>query len=79
MTIADCIGHAPEELPLGLREELSGQWVALEIYTPQRLPLRKIAAIAATPGDCFAALRARGLDVTHFEVTRLPEAHTTHR
>lgn len=74
MTIADALGHAPEELSLPLRERLIGYWVALELYDVHRLPLRKIAAVAKTPAECFAALKSQGRDLSHFEVIQLPAA-----
>lgn len=67
----DAIGHAPEELPLPLRESLTGKWVAFELYDPQRLPLRKIEAVGESAGECFAALRAAGKEITHYEVVCL--------
>ncbi len=79
MNLNEALGHAPEELSLSLREALSGHWVAFELYDPHRLPLRKIAAIADSARECFEALRAKGLDLSHYEVTRLPVAHGSHR
>lgn len=67
----EALGHAPEELPLALREALTGKWVALELYDPKRLPLRKIEAVGGNAAECFAALRAAGKEVTHYEVVRL--------
>lgn len=74
MTISDALGHAPEELSLPLRAMITGYWVGLEMYDPHRLPLRKIAAIAKTPAECFSGLHAQGLDVAHFEVIQLHAA-----
>lgn len=74
MTIQDALGHAPEELSLPLRERLTGYWVALELYDVHRLPLRKIAAVAKTPAECFATLKSNGNDLSHFEVIQLPAA-----
>jgi hypothetical protein len=74
MKLEDALGFAPEQLSLPLREMLTGRWVALELYDPQRLPLRKILAIATTPAQCFAALKAQGLDLTQYEVIQLPAA-----
>jgi len=74
MTIADALGHAPEELSLPLREQLTGYWVALELYDIHRLPLRKIAAVAKTPAECFATLKSGGSELSHFEVIQLPAA-----
>lgn len=78
MNLDQALGHAPEELSLPLREQLIGHWIALELYDPHRLPLRKIAAIAETPAQCFAALQAQGRDVAHYEVVRLHAALQTH-
>lgn len=75
MIFDSAIGHAPEELSLPLREQITGHWVAFELYDPHRLPLRKIVAIAPTPAGCFATLRDKGLEVSHFEVVRLPAAY----
>jgi hypothetical protein len=75
MKLEDALGHAPEELSLPLRESLTGYWVALELYDPHRLPLRKILAIADKPATCLAQLEAKGLDLSHYEVVRLPAAH----
>jgi len=75
MNLSDALGHAPEELSLPLREVLVGYWVALELYDIHRLPLRKITAVAQTPAQCFADLRAKGLDVGHFEVIQLHAAY----
>ena len=75
MNSHEAIGHAPEELSLPLREYLTGRWIALALYDPVHLPLRKIVAIADTPAQCFDALRTKGLDVTRYEVVRLPAAH----
>lgn len=74
MKITDALGYAPEELSLPLREMITGFWVGLEMYDPQRLPLRKIAVIAKTPYECFAGLQAKGLDASHFEVIQLDAA-----
>lgn len=66
------IGHAPEQLTLEERLALAGKIVALEIYTPETLPLRRIEAIGDSAGECIAQLQARGLDPANFEFTRLP-------
>ncbi|MBZ2184437.1 MAG: hypothetical protein K7J46_06960 [Bryobacter sp.] len=75
MNFAAALGHAPEELPLPLREALSGHWAAFELYSPARQPLRKIAALGPTPAACFDQLRSRGLDLTLYEVVQLPPAY----
>jgi hypothetical protein len=44
-----------------------GRWVALEIYTPQTLPLRTVEAEGSSAAECAAQLSARGLNPSHFE------------
>jgi hypothetical protein len=66
------IGHAPEDLNLEERLALTGKLIALEIYSPATLPLRRIEAIGDTVSDCIAQLGARGLDPEGFEFSRLP-------
>jgi hypothetical protein len=65
------IGRAPERLDLDERHALTGKYVALEIYTPEALPLRRIEAIGDTVSECMRQLAARGLDPLLFEFTRL--------
>ncbi|WP_031495672.1 hypothetical protein [Bryobacter aggregatus] len=72
MNIDEAIGYSPEELSLPLRDLLTGQWVALEIYDIHRLPLRKIVAVGGSATACFTNLSNRGLNPLHFEVVQLP-------
>jgi hypothetical protein len=65
------VGRSPEELSLAERRALAGHWIALEIYTPQNLALRRIEAIGATREACLAALAARGLEARRFELELL--------
>ena len=65
------IGRAPEQLTLDERHKLTGSFIALEIYTPADLPLRRIEAIGDSIGDCVRMLTARGLDPGRFEFSRL--------
>jgi len=51
------IGESPEHLTLQQREELQGKWIALELYTPQTLPLRQIRAVGGTAWECLESLR----------------------
>ena len=67
----DVIGRAPERLTLEERTALAGKYVALEIYTPQNLALRRIEAIGDSVADCVRQLKERGLDPTAFEFNRL--------
>lgn len=65
------IGRSPEALTLPERIALAGKYIALEIYTPEKLPLRRIEAIGDSLADCLQILRERGLDARQFEFTRL--------
>ena len=66
------IGHAPEDLTLEERLALTGKLIALEIYSPATLPLRRIEAIGDSVAECVTQLRTRGLDPENFEFSRLP-------
>jgi hypothetical protein len=65
------IGRAPERLSLEERHALTGKHIALEIYTPETLPLRRIEAIGDSVAECVRQLASRGLDPMHFEFTML--------
>jgi hypothetical protein len=65
------VGRAPDRLTLAEREALVGKFVALEIYSPKNLALRRIAAIGENIRECVAALRRRGLDPLNYEFTPL--------
>lgn len=65
------IGRSPDRLNLDERHALTGKYIALEIYTPDELPLRRIEAIGDSVAECVKQLAARGLDATRFEFTRL--------
>jgi hypothetical protein len=65
------LGRSPEELTLDERMELGGKHIALEVYTPEALPLRRIEAIGDSIADCVRMLTDRGLDPRKFEFTRL--------
>jgi hypothetical protein len=66
------IGRSPDALSLPERTALAGQFVALEVYTPKDLPLRRIEAIGADAAACIRQLRERGLNPQKFEFVRLP-------
>lgn len=66
------IGRAPDQLTLEERRRLAGKFVALEVYTPDTLPLVQIEAIGDRIGDCVRMLKSRGLDAAHFEFRMLP-------
>lgn len=65
------IGRSPDRLSLDERHALTGKYIALEIYTPDDLPLRRIEAIGDGVEDCVRQLAARGLDPLKFEFLRL--------
>jgi hypothetical protein len=69
------IGRAPEQLTLTERHKLAGLCIALEIYTPEDLPLRRIEAIGENIGDCVRMLKSRGLDPARFEYSRLAQPY----
>ena len=61
------IGRFPGRLSIADRKTLSGKWYATEIYNTVDIPQRRIEALGATPADCAAQLRTRGLDPRKFE------------
>lgn len=61
------IGRSPESLSPKETLALAGRWMALEIYTPATLPLRRIEALGDSAEDCMQQLRERGLDPRRFE------------
>ena len=68
------IGRSPDRLTLEERSRLVGKHIALEIYSPDTLPLRRIEAIGDSLGECIRMLKSRGLDPMHFEFTQLHPA-----
>ncbi len=69
---SNVIGRAPEALTLSERARLAGQIIAMEIYSPDTLPLRRIEAIGHSIEECVRMLQSRGLDPRKYEFTRLP-------
>ena len=65
------LGRNPDRLSLEERMALAGKYVAMEVYTPEALPLRRIEAIGDSIADCVRMLKERGLDPMQFEFTRL--------
>ena len=65
------LGRTPDRLTLAERQALTGKYVALEIYSPETIPLRRIEAIGDSLAECVRTLRSRGLDSRHFEFHRL--------
>jgi len=65
------IGRSPDQLTLPERARFTGKFMAMEIYSPETLPLRRIEAIGNSIDECIAMLQSRGLDPTNFEYLRL--------
>jgi hypothetical protein len=65
------LGRNPDRLTPTERLALAGKYIALEIYSPETIPLRRIEAIGDSLADCLRSLKARGLDATNFEFSRL--------
>ncbi len=65
------IGRSPERLTLDEGFALAGKYIALEIYTPEAIPLRRIEAIGDSAEECLQQLRSRGLDPRRYEFDRL--------
>ena len=66
------IGRSPDSLSLAERLAFAGKHIALEIYTPENLALRRIEAIGDTLAECLQMLQSRGLNPTQFEFQLLP-------
>jgi hypothetical protein len=66
------LGRSPDQLSLDERMLLTGKYIAMEVYTPQTLPLRRIEAIGESVAECIRMLKSRGLDASIFEFSRLP-------
>lgn len=64
---AQLLGRCPEALRPKEAAALAGKWIALEIYTPQNLALRRIAAVGDSVEECIRQLAVRGLDPRRFE------------
>jgi hypothetical protein len=69
------LGRAPERLTLEEQHALAGQFIAMEIYSPETLPARRIEALGRTVDECIGQLTARGLDPKKFEFSRLKPAY----
>ena len=69
------LGRNPDRLTLVERLALAGKFIALEIYSPETIPLRRIEAIGDSLAECVRTLQSRGLDPRHFEFHRLPRPY----
>jgi hypothetical protein len=61
------LGRSPDHLSLTERAVLHGRWIALEIYSPKTLPLKRIEAVGTNAAECANDLRRRGLNPMEFE------------
>ena len=61
------LGCSPDRLSIDERHAALGKWVALQIYTPKTLPIRRIEAFGDSPAECSRQLSSRGLDPRDFE------------
>jgi hypothetical protein len=69
------MGRNPDRLTLTERLALAGKCVALEIYSPATIPLRRIEAIGDSVAECVHTLQSRGLDPRQFEFQRLAQPY----
>jgi len=65
------LGRNPDRLTPTERMALAGKYIALEIYSPEATPLRRIEAIGDSLVECLRNLKSRGLDARKFEFSRL--------
>jgi hypothetical protein len=68
---ARLVGRGPDQLTLEERARFAGKCVAMEIYTPETLPLRRIEAVGDSIDECIRMLNSRGLDPRNFEYSLL--------
>ncbi len=69
------VGQYPERLSVEQLSALAGYMVALERYTPETAPVRRIEAIGETAEECMTELAARGLDPRDFEYIMLKASY----
>lgn len=70
--MTELLGRSPDQLTLRERHALAGKWIALELYSPAVLPLRKIEGVGASARECIQAIESRGLDPSKFEYVQMP-------
>lgn len=73
--LARFVGRPFEGLSLSERWRLSGAWIAMERYTPERLPLRVMEAVASTAAECIEQLKVRGLDPARYEFQAMEQPY----
>jgi hypothetical protein len=65
------LGRHPDQLSLSERHALAGKWIAVELYSPATLPLKKIEAVGDTARACAHDIEARGLDPSKYEYIQM--------
>jgi hypothetical protein len=68
------VGFEIDGLDYQQRLALAGKYVALELYSPQTKPVRKIEAVSDSPSGRIRDLKARGLDPAQFEIESVAAA-----
>lgn len=68
-------GKSLDGLNLKDRWKLAGAWMATELYSPQRLPLRVMQAIGSDAADCIRQLREQQLDPELYEYQPIPQPY----
>lgn len=61
------IGRNPDQLSFAEKRRFAGTWVAFELYSPETIPLRKIAAAGASAAECAEQLAGAGHDPRQYE------------
>jgi hypothetical protein len=75
MKPGELLGRSPDNLSIQERTALRGQWIAMPVYSPETLPLRRIVAIGRSPADCMQQIAGLGLDPTTFEYTLVSDQY----
>jgi hypothetical protein len=71
------VGFSLDGLKLADKWSIAGCWIATELYSPQRLPLRIIHAIGVDARACIEQLHGRGLDPTRYEYEPVSAPYVT--
>jgi hypothetical protein len=69
------VGKSLDGLSLDDRWKLAGYWMATELYSPQRLPLRIMQAIGSDAAECIRQLRTAGADPELYEYMPIPQPY----
>ncbi len=69
--MTELVGLAIDELSWEQKRRADGQWVAVRIYDPVSLPLRKIEAVGNSAAEVLGRVAERGEDARRFEAVRL--------